>query len=254
MSFDACARLVKSGDPDRFLSARFAPPESRATLMAIYAVNLEIARAPWASREALVAQMRLRWWQDEIAKIYRGEAVDSHEILPALREVIFDHNLPQSLFEKLIVARHFDIYSDAHENAAAFDTYINQTSGTVMELAALVLGAGPEALPTVRDFAYAAGVANLMRATPELRARSRAPLPEDLSEITQNALTKLRTARANRGTVAKAATPALLAGWRVDATLVEAQKRPASIKGGLLEESPARKMITLRWRALTGRW
>jgi len=254
MSFDACEALVKSGDPDRYLSARSAPVEGRMALMAIYAVNLEIARAPWASQEPLVAQMRLRWWGDEIAKIYRGEVVDSHEILPALREVIFDHNLPQTLFDALIDARMNDVYTAPPESRAAFDRYINATSGSVMELAARALGAPESAMPVVADFAYGAGVANLMRATPALIARGRAPVPEDVATITADALSRLRAARANRTAIPKAATPALLAGWRASATLIEAQKRPEGITAGLLEESPARKMLSLRWRTLTGHW
>jgi len=254
MSFDACKSLVKSGDPDRYLSARSAPAEGHKALMAIYAVNLEIARAPWASQEPLVAQMRLRWWGDEIAKIYRGEVVNSHEILPALREVIFDHNLPQTLFESLVEARHFDIFNDPHASIEAFNAYIDATAGGVMELAARALGAGPDALPTLRDFAFASGVASLMRAAPALIARGRAPLPEDMETIIAEALSRLRAARANRAAMPKAATPALLAGWRASAALTEAQKRPHSIAAGLLEESPARKMASLRWRTLTGRW
>ena len=254
MSFDACEALVRAGDPDRFLAAQSAPSNNRKALMAIYAVNLEIARAPWASQEPLVAQMRLQWWADEIDKIYPGEAVDSHEILPALRDVIFDHNLPQSLFRALIDARLFDIFSAPHESHDAFNAYINATSGSVMELAVRALGAGPQTLPTVRDFAFASGVANLMRATPELLARGRSPLPDMTGAITAEALAKLNAARANRAMVPKAATPALLAGWRTGSTLAEANKRPESIEAGLLEESPARKMLGLRWRRLTGHW
>jgi len=254
MSVDACTKLVKSGDRDRFLSASTAPSVTRSSLMAIYAVNLEIARAPWASPEPLVAQMRLRWWADAIAGIYRGETPDSHEVLPALREVIFDFNLPHSLFEALIDARHFDIFSNPHEHRAAFDAYINATSGSVMELAARVLGAEQNALPVLRDFAYGAGVANLLRAVPELEARGRKPLPSDYKDVVQQAKQKVNAARSLRREIPAAVRPALLAGWRVDATLSAAGKHPKSIQAGLLEESPAWRMISLRWKTQTGRW
>jgi len=253
-SFEISTRLVKAGDPDRFLSAQATPQDQRAEIMAIYALNLEIARAPWASQEPLVAQMRLRWWGDAIAGIYQGKSPDSHEILPALCEVIYDHNLPQNLFETLIDARHFDLYSDPHETQEAFDSYINATSGTAMELAARVLGATPEALKVIKEYSYGVGVASLLRAAPELIARGRNPLLTDTVNLVTHAQQKIITARKQKHLVAHKAKPALLAGWRADATLSEAAKRPESITAGLLEESPARRMATLRWRKLTGRW
>lgn len=254
MSYDACAKLVKAGDPDRYLSAQSAPLGARKRLMAIYAVNLEIARAPWASAEPLVAQMRLQWWADEISKIYQGEAPDSHEILPALREVIFDYNLPKWLFERLVEARNFDIFSDSHKDENAFVDYIEDTAGSVMNLAARVLGAKDSDLFAVYDFAFAAGVANLLRAAPELTARGRNPLPDNLDDILHEAKECLENARKRRRKVPSALAPALQAGWRVDATLKEAMKRPESIAKGLLEESSAWRRLSLHLRQVTGTW
>ena len=254
MSYDACALLIKAGDPDRHLSAMAAPPEDRGALMAIYALNLEIARAPWASPEPLVAQIRLQWWADEIDKIYRGERVNSHEILPALREVIFDHNLPQPLFIALIEARQLDIYADPPESMAAFDAYIEATSGSVMELAGRALGAPEAALPILRDFAYGAGVANLLRAAPALAARGFSPLPLEVEKVVFAARRRLALARQQRAAIPKRLIPALRAGWRADAALKEAQKRPESIANGLLEESPAWRRLSFQLRLWSGRW
>jgi len=254
MSFDACEKLVKTGDPDRWLSAQSALPEARKALMAIYAVNLEIARAPWASPEPLVAQIRLQWWADEIGKIYHGQVVDSHEILPALRKVIFEHNLPRGLFETLIEARHFDLGTAPHDGQTGFDRYITGTAGSVMGLAATALGATPAHLPVIHDFAYGAGVAALVRAAPELLARGRSPLPDAISDHVVKARKRIAKARKQRGHLPPALTPALLAGWRANTTLNLAYKRPENIQLGLLEESPAYKMASLRWRKLTGRW
>jgi len=254
MSYDACENLVKSGDPDRYHSAQSAPPEGRKALMAIYAVNLEIARAPWASPEPLVAQMRVRWWADEIGRIYNGEVVRTHEILPALREAIFDHNLPQHYFEALVGARMGDVYADPPENRTGFDAYINATSGSVMALAARALGAPETAMPVVADYAYGVGVASLLRALPALKARGRQPLMEPVNDIVQTAINRIARARTQRTLLPATSAPALLAGWRADATLSHAKKHPLHIDSGQLEESPAHKMITLRWRTLTGKW
>ena len=71
MSIDACAALVRRGDPDRFRAAMTAAPDQRGRLMVLYAFNLEVARAPWVASEPMLAEMRLQWWADAIAEIYR---------------------------------------------------------------------------------------------------------------------------------------------------------------------------------------
>ena len=69
MTLSACAELVRRGDPDRFLVAMAAPSEARARLLPLYAFNLDIARAPWASTDPNIALMRLQFWRDTLAEI-----------------------------------------------------------------------------------------------------------------------------------------------------------------------------------------
>ena len=47
--WQACADLVRAGDPDRFAAAMLAPVAKRGPLMALHAFALEIARAPWVT-------------------------------------------------------------------------------------------------------------------------------------------------------------------------------------------------------------
>ena len=73
MSLQACAEIVKRGDPDRFLAAMAAPPDARRILFPLYAFNVEVARAPWVTAEPMIAEMRLQWWRDSVEGIYAGE-------------------------------------------------------------------------------------------------------------------------------------------------------------------------------------
>ena len=61
MSIQACADLVHRGDPDRFAAIMAAPVGARERLFPIFAFNLEVARAPWVTAEAMIAEMRLQW-------------------------------------------------------------------------------------------------------------------------------------------------------------------------------------------------
>ena len=79
MTLNACAELVRQGDPDRFLATMAATPEARAKLFPLYAFNLEVAKAPWVTREPMIAQMRLQWWQDIVTEVVEGKPPRAHE-------------------------------------------------------------------------------------------------------------------------------------------------------------------------------
>ena len=66
MTLEACTELVRTQDPDRFGATLVARPEDRPALITLYALNLEIARAPFQSAEPMLAEMRLQWWRDQI--------------------------------------------------------------------------------------------------------------------------------------------------------------------------------------------
>ncbi len=273
MSLDICARTLQEGDPERYLGAMLAPEGARAGLLGLYAFNLEIARAPWASAEEMIAEMRLQWWADALEDLFAGTP-RPHPVMEPLAQALAAHDLPRPLLQEMVQARRFDIYRDSHPDRAAFDRYIMQTSGHVTELAARILGAKGAALPVVRDFAYGAGVANLLRALPELYARGRHPVPvacaldrnavaggqvpdnlaEALQEISRDALARLQSARRQRALVPKAARAALLAVQQPEIPLqIVAQNPAAALRGGM-ETSPFRKKSTMLWRSLTGRF
>ena len=196
MTDAAVAGLVERGDPERWRSAMTAPPAARPGLMALYAFNLEIARAPWVASEPMLAAIRLRWWLDALDEIYDGRPPRRHEVVEPLAAAIRAGDLPRRLFEEMMAARVADAERAPHADRAALDLYIDHTAGHLMELAARHLGAEGAALPVVRDFARGAGTAALLRALPELRARGRDPLP---AEVAVAALARRRARGAGAG-------------------------------------------------------
>ena len=63
---EAIVALVRRHDPDRFLTALFAPPEKRDALLTLYAFNHELARAREAVSEPPLALIRLQWWREVV--------------------------------------------------------------------------------------------------------------------------------------------------------------------------------------------
>lgn len=244
-----CAALVEKGDPDRFAAAMMGPLAARRVLFPLYAFNLEVARAPWASKEPMIAEMRLQWWRDALEEIGGTGTVRRHEVVDALAGVLDEPAVTQ--LDALVAARRWDIYTDAFEDAAHFDSYLSATSGGLMATAARLLGAAdPE---VVDDVGYAAGIANLLRAAPDLEDRGRMPLmdgrPEGLRELAAGALARLDRARANRRAVSTAASSALLTAWAARPVLRQVIEDPARVGAGLLRPGPMRltRVALLGW-------
>lgn len=248
----ALAANVERGDPDRFLATMAAPPGARAALFTLYAANLEIARAPWASKEPLIARMRLQFWRDCVADPAQTPA---HEVAIPLTRLITAKALPADLFERLIAAREADLERAPFADAAALWRYLEDTSGTLMALALRALGDnGSDDI--ARDWGAAQGLANYLRAVPALEAAGRLPLPDGradaVAELAREGLVRHARARANARTLSRAARPALLAGWRSGALLALAARDPAAVAEARLEQSEFMRRFTLVRAALLG--
>ena len=246
----ACAEMVAKGDPERFRAAMAAPGEARSGLLALYAFNLEVARAPWVASEALLAEIRLRWWTDAIAEAYDGAVTRRHEVVRPLAEAIEAHDLPRQLFEETIEARLFDADAAPHADDAALRAHLDRTAGHMMALASGVLVPGAADGPALRDYARGAGISALLRARPELVARGRDPLPAgfDPAALAREGRAALARARKDRASVPRAALPAFLPGAAAETRLA------AFEKDGAAEVSEFRARWEMLRASLTGRW
>ena len=143
MSLQACADLVQRGDPDRFLAAMAAPVAARRALFPLYAMAIEVARAPWVTEEPMIAEMRLQWWRDALEEIAEGRDVRKHEVTTPLAEAISPDTA--RALDRMVAARRWDIYKDAFEDEDHFADYLEATGGVLMWAAAENLGAAPSA-------------------------------------------------------------------------------------------------------------
>lgn len=247
----ACAAIVARGDPARFRATMMAPVPARRVLFPLYAMNVEIARAPWVTTEPMIAEMRLQWWRDALGEIASGGPVRRHEVTVPLAAAITPETAAR--LDRAIAARRWDIYRDPFEHADHFAEYIDETAGTLLWAAATSLGKVDET--TVRQAAHAQGIANWLQAVPELERRGRHPLPDRsekaIADLANTALNRLKSARANRHKIAPAARPALFAVSQAAPFLKQAVRAPHSI------DQPAEKLhhrATLALRVATGHW
>src|SRR6516165_2835983 len=81
--------LVQRVDPDRWLSSRFvADPVERADVVAIYAYDHELARAPRVASNSLLGEIRLTWWREALDEIFEGRPVRRHPTAQALAAAV----------------------------------------------------------------------------------------------------------------------------------------------------------------------
>lgn len=254
MSLNACAQIVERGDPDRFAAAMAAPVTARAVLFPLYALNVEVARAPWVAKEPMIAEMRLQWWRDAVEDLGRG-VVRAHEVMGPVAAI---KGLPLEVLDRLIAARRWDIYKDPFEDEAAFDAYLEDTGAGLMWLSALALGAPAAAEPAVRGVGWAMGLAAFLRAIPGLEEHGRVPLldgrPAAVAELAKLGLTRLAAARAQRASVPQFASPALIAAWQTAPLLRQVAAEPERVIEGTLQVSEFKRRGGLLWAGLTGRW
>ncbi|MFZ3582558.1 squalene/phytoene synthase family protein [Loktanella sp. DJP18] len=254
MSFDACAQLVERGDPVRFRATMAVPLAARRVLFPLYGFNIEVARTPWVTKEAMIAEMRLQWWRDVLAEIAEGGPVRSHEVIDTLAPVLDAQGCRD--LDTLIDVRRWDIYSDVFADRDHLDRYIAGTSGALMGTGARLLGQADGQV--VADFAYGVGIANFLRAIPALEAEGRKPLidgtVEGVRDLAQDALHRLDRARAQHRQVSRVAEAALVAGWQARPVLLRAIADPQRVAMGALDPAPFQDRLRLMRAATFGWW
>ncbi|NEX95059.1 squalene/phytoene synthase family protein, partial [Caulobacter sp. 17J65-9] len=159
---DLDARIERV-DPDRWLATRFIDdPDKRADVLALYALNDELARIPSAVTQPMLGEIRFAWWREAIEDVFEGRMPRAHPVTLALSTAIKRRGLPRPLLEALVDARERDLDPAPFADAAEALDYVDRTAGALAALAAKVLdtSADPHA---VRSAARAWGLAGLHR-------------------------------------------------------------------------------------------
>jgi len=167
--------MVRAADPDRYFAALFAPADVRPLLFALYAFNHEAARVAETVREPMLGAIRLEWWRETVEAASKGSP-RRHDVAEGLAALFAARPVALSDFETLIGARGFDSTAEQFADFAALEDYLDATGGTLMRLAAAVLGGAPLA----RDAALAYGLTGLLRSLPFHNARHKLYLPQAL--------------------------------------------------------------------------
>jgi 15-cis-phytoene synthase len=212
-------REAKAGDPDRYLSALFAPKSARDDLFALYAFNAELARIPEQVSEPTLGEIKLQWWRDALVVAASGEPT-GHPVADALGAALRRRKLGPETLDPLIDARRFDVLERIMPDTLSLMRYLDETAGALFALAAAFLGAA--AKPTEKAAKQAGrsyGLTGLMRALAFHASQQRLYLPA--SDIPDGAAERLLQGETDPAVLG------LLTGMRHEARTALAEARPA---------------------------
>lgn len=131
--------LIRRVDPDRWLSSRFiGDARLRADVVAIYAYDHELARAPKVASNPLLGEIRLTWWREVLDEIYEDRHVRHHPTAQALADVVKRHTLPREPLEAMIDARYRELDANPMSEAEIRD-WARETAGRAAEAVAHIL-------------------------------------------------------------------------------------------------------------------
>jgi len=160
--------LVRRADPDRWLSSRFiGDAAARADVIALYAFDHELGRAPKVTSNALLGEIRLTWWREALDEIFEGRAVRRHPTAQALAGAVQRRGLPRERLETMIDARYRELDAQPMSEAEALD-WARDTGGAAAQLAAQVLDPKTDSKMAIAGgSAWALG--KRLEASPDLR-------------------------------------------------------------------------------------
>ena len=154
--------LVRRVDPDRWLASRFvADAEARADLVALYAFNYELSRAPGVASQPLIGEMRLAWWREALDEIFEGRPVRRHPVVLALAEAIRRRGVGRAGLEALVDGRLRELEPWPLGEEDEVHDYLDATAACLMTVAAGMLA--PDAPVDLRPAGRAWGLAGLHR-------------------------------------------------------------------------------------------
>ena len=254
MTIEACTELLREKDPDRFGAVLVANAADRPALVTLYALNLELARAPFQSAEPMLAEMRLQWWIDRLTEMGRGTEPPLHDVLTPLWS---EWGQQAGDLVALAEARRRDCERQPLNGVEAVVAYVDATAGALMWQAAQRLGAPAGARRVVADHALGAGLAAWLRALPKLqplRLGLAGAQQADVLRLAELAREALRRAARGRSLLPKRATASRYPGPRVPRLLSEIAAGHIDPFTETPEITPFIRRASLARLVLTGRW
>jgi 15-cis-phytoene synthase len=178
-----CQRKAAASGSSFYYAFHFLPPSRRRAITALYAFCREVDDVVDEVHDEAVAQTKLAWWRQEIARTFDGSP--QHPVALALVSVVREFALPQEHFQTIIDGMAMDLVQTRYLDFAALELYCHRVAGVVGLLSAEIFGyTNPATRGYARDLGVAFQLTNICRDVGEDARRGRIYLPqEDLARF-----------------------------------------------------------------------
>jgi 15-cis-phytoene synthase len=178
-----CQQKAAASGSSFYYAFHFLPPPRRRAITALYAFCREVDDVVDEVHDAAVAQTKLAWWRQEIARTFDGSP--QHPVALALVSVVREFALPQEHFQTIIDGMAMDLVQTRYLDFAALELYCHRVAGVVGLLSAEIFGyTNPATRGYARDLGVAFQLTNICRDVGEDARRGRIYLPqEDLARF-----------------------------------------------------------------------
>ena len=219
---------LRNGDHDRYLQVLFAGANQREPLLALFLLNLELARVADLANEPMTGLIRLQWWRDNLARVDNGSS-GTHPVTNLIAETGLVERLGLDALIALIDARERELDATPIATVDEVENHARATAGALNGAVAHLAG-DTSRLDAAAAIGTAYGLLGIVRAVPFVLRRSQSLLPTtptandaDDAEAAQASLRPVlrelaARARGQLGTVARSA-PRRLASVMVPAVL-----------------------------------
>ena len=167
------AGTLRRADPDRYFTLLFAPAAHRGTLLTLYSLNHELARAREVTREPGLALIRLQWWREVLEGSERA-----HDVAAPLRSALDDGRLQAPDLLRMIEAREIEVET-AFATERDWQDWLMQGAGSLAVAAGRALGAPIDALDRLRSYGAGYAVAGQLRSIAAFARQGRCLLPAE---------------------------------------------------------------------------
>ena len=242
MSLQACANLVARADPERFSAVMAAPLGARAVLLPIYAAAAEVARAPWITKEPVIAEMRLQWWRDVFEEIDECK-VRKHEVVEPLAKILTPKGA-QSL-DTMALARRWDIYKEGFDNPETLLRHVRDITMGPMLAALDSLGDLPNDLQSLEVHATQLGFVRFLRGIPTLISL-KVPVWSDVRKVI---IYKELCDKAYSMNCSEIQSPAMIESANCQRVLRFVMRNPGAVEIGAIPDFALSTALARAWRA-----
>lgn len=178
-------------DPDRYLTALFAPADRREAVLALILLHHELAKVPEVARQPMAGYIRYQWWRDALDEIAGGRPPRDHPVVVALAMGIGQGRIAIPPLQAMIDAREQALDQVTGHDLAAIEAYAAVTAGRLQRSILDALGPGtPSEAEAAGRLGTAIGLIGMVRALAQEAALPRQAPAADLEALTEGLLAR----------------------------------------------------------------